>query len=844
MQAFLLRRGFEQALDTLEKALQLSGLWRQLQVAGFDLGQVQAVAHQRNQLARRTMGHLQRLGNRLAACQTTLLLQFEQANDGSHGGANLVAQGREKCTFGVVRFVGGLASVHQLALQVFAFVDIDPTAQQSLQTALGIKKRHGPLVDVITAAVELQLPVDKQRLLRGQLLHVAFVQPRRCGVGHDLALHQRQALDQLQPGRQLLFITFIAGHQAPVQVADEQRVGHAVEQCALERQLVIEPLLGLQPLVNLALEPAVPHQRHQHKQQRRGHRPIGPCRYPLPGRQRNRHGTDPTQAQGTQLSHRQRLQGLVQNAQQLRLVLAHRQAVGRPLAIDTASDTQAIFRVTLHFHFSLNGSGRLAPSYQLTGLVVIVHQAQRDVRMRMANIIFQYMTCRQRQHLAVQLLQAGERRGIGTLDKHPAGPAIPMAEVEHCAALAVNGQGRVHLRPACFQPFQGLRGGVHLFKDKLQTGHARDAMQQIHIQANPVAILILEYVRRHLLGHHHDMGMLAHPGLFRRRQRNALTTDTDAEPGGPARENFALHRLVEARQRAIHHGPQQRICLAGGEGKTDGRQPALLLDLQPQVRPQRFIGAHNHFVADKRIDVTLLQGFEAAVEVGGEHDVAVGIRRVHLLHVGVAVEQHQLLAGQIVALGIVATQHHHRAVGHVVRGELQAGYVTLVTIGTGENVDGAVAQGFNRLGALGKAQHLHGHTQPRANQAQIIGADALVAIAVAGDIDRLVVIYRDAHFECPMRRQPLLLRRRQRHRFKRDKRRHQFERQADGGQAHGHLDEPQQAHQLQRPLDQNLHRLGFLDWATGQVWLARMKKPVTRTGLADCKKAECIPVAA
>ena len=57
-QAFFTRHRLKQPLDAFEKTLQVSGLRHQLQMACFDLGQVQAIAHQLNQLTCRTMGHL------------------------------------------------------------------------------------------------------------------------------------------------------------------------------------------------------------------------------------------------------------------------------------------------------------------------------------------------------------------------------------------------------------------------------------------------------------------------------------------------------------------------------------------------------------------------------------------------------------------------------------------------------------------------------------------------------------------------------------------------------------------------------------------------------------------
>ena len=63
---------------------------------------------------------------------------------------------------------------------------------------------------------------------------------------------------------------------------------------------------------------------------------------------------------------------------------------------------------------------------------------------------------------------------------------------------------------------------------------------------------------------------------------------------------------------------------------------------------------------------------------------------------------------------------------------------------------------FNRLLALGKPQDFHCHVQSLAHQTEVIGADALIAIAVTGDVDGLVVINGDPHPQAWMRRQPLL----------------------------------------------------------------------------------------
>ena len=48
-----------------------------------------------------------------------------------------------------------------LMFQDFALIDVDPPPEQSLQLAARVEKRHRPLIHVESAAVELQLAINK-----------------------------------------------------------------------------------------------------------------------------------------------------------------------------------------------------------------------------------------------------------------------------------------------------------------------------------------------------------------------------------------------------------------------------------------------------------------------------------------------------------------------------------------------------------------------------------------------------------------------------------------------------------------------------------------------------------
>ncbi|MCY1459372.1 hypothetical protein D9M71_768400 [compost metagenome] len=87
-------------------------------------------------------------------------------------------------------------------------------------------------------------------------------------------------------------------------------------------------------------------------------------------------------------------------------------------------------------------------------------------------------------------------------------------------------------------------------------------------------------------------------------------------------------------------------------------------------------------------------------------------------------------------------------------------------------------QGLDCLLTPGERQHLCRHAQAPGNQAEVVGTDPLVAIAVDGDVDRLVIGKGNTDPQGSLRAQPLLLRRGQLHRLKVGEGRHQGKGQA------------------------------------------------------------------
>ncbi len=82
---------------------------------------------------------------------------------------------------------------------------------------------------------------------------------------------------------------------------------------------------------------------------------------------------------------------------------------------------------------------------------------------------------------------------------------------------------------------------------------------------------------------------------------------------------------------------------------------------------------------------------------------------------------------------------HHRTVRHVLRGERQPLHASLKAVGTGQQIKLARTQRLDGLFTLGKPGDLHRDIQLVTDQPHVIGADTLITVAVAGDVDRLVI---------------------------------------------------------------------------------------------------------
>ncbi|MNP13236.1 hypothetical protein D3C76_1055100 [compost metagenome] len=121
------------------------------------------------------------------------------------------------------------------------------------------------------------------------------------------------------------------------------------------------------------------------------------------------HRPQPLHPRRTQFCDREGFQGFVEYARQLRLCIAHCKAVGSPHAFDTAPHLELTIALTPHrpigTDFTVDGRVSFALSYQFTGLLERIDQAQANLRMLVAYGAFQRMFSRQDQYTPRKLLQ-------------------------------------------------------------------------------------------------------------------------------------------------------------------------------------------------------------------------------------------------------------------------------------------------------------------------------------------------------------------------------------------------------------------------------------------------------
>ncbi|MNV46009.1 hypothetical protein D3C71_1378240 [compost metagenome] len=208
----------------------------------------------------------------------------------------------------------------------------------------------------------------------------------------------------------------------------------------LECELIVQVPLGLDPLPDDHRQPPVPEQGQQAEQAEHKHAPADPLVKPLPEARRLCRGsaTEPLAAKIVQLLSRKGLKRLVEDAQQLRLPLAHGQIIRIPFVRHHRSDLQSARRKKLGADFALDGGIGFSAFNPGTGFGVGLDRTQFDGRKIATDHRFQCMPGRQHQHPLRQILQRLHRRCPGQSDKDPSCTTVSMAEIEKRPAFVIH----------------------------------------------------------------------------------------------------------------------------------------------------------------------------------------------------------------------------------------------------------------------------------------------------------------------------------------------------------------------------------------------------------------------
>ncbi|MNT15117.1 hypothetical protein D3C72_1501560 [compost metagenome] len=161
--------------DRQQQRRQLAGGRGQGHLARLYAGDIQGIPQQIQQTVGRVRGDAQQLG---AVTTEGGILggQLQHAEDGVHGGADLVTHGGEKVALGPARAVGLQLGLAQGLLQLLAVRDVDPAVDHPADGPLCIEVGHHPVIDVGLAPFAIENPIGKDGLAMLQHLRKVLLQ--------------------------------------------------------------------------------------------------------------------------------------------------------------------------------------------------------------------------------------------------------------------------------------------------------------------------------------------------------------------------------------------------------------------------------------------------------------------------------------------------------------------------------------------------------------------------------------------------------------------------------------------------------------------------------------------
>ena len=623
------------------------------------------------------------------------------------------------------------------------------------------------MVHLARLAVDLQHAVDGDRLPAGHHLEVFPVQAlglfrREPGAVRQLRAH-RQVLRQ--PGG--LAERPVAGDQAPIGVAHRDRLGNAVDQCALERQAVLQLQLGAAARAHPQEQVPVPQQDQPEQRQPAPQQPEELRAVAFPDAVRRRAAGGPAADDTGHVFRRDRQQGLVEDAQQLRVGPRDAQGYLRRLQVQGRGDAQvAVVAVDQEGggEHRLQRGVRLPLLQQRQGIAVVVHLDQLHPRELLAHVGHQRAAMGHRHALAVEVREVVQPGVVLVREQHEGGTQVRPGEVYVRLALdggRHGGQG-IDLAPAHLGEHAGDRRGRHHLE--LQAGTGADQVQQVRDYAAEIALGVEEGQRgQRLVDAQARPPVVLQPAKLLGREVQPVVGDGEHAAHAPAPQDGQVLLGADVLQHFVDAVEQRAAVLARGEGKADAVEVGEVqqLEVDQVALADQVLRAQG--VADVGVHLPEGDGFQGAAQRVEMHHLGIGEMVGQLLRREVVTHHGEPPAGQLQ----VAFQAHvllpddHRLVQGIRARQQQVRDLGLEAGGAADQVDLAILQRLDGLAPGRVATHLDADVERFADQPEVVGGDPLQLAAADGDDQWRIVRRGHPHHQRALLAQPLPVRLRQ-----------------------------------------------------------------------------------
>lgn len=449
---------------------------------------------------------------------------------------------------------------------------------------------------------------------------------------------------------------------------------------------------------------------------------------------------------------------LLQDAAQLRLVLRHPDADGRGDVLQDPGDLDAIVEilgrqvatgvVAAQVHLALPRIDRAH------GLEERGEYLELNRRIVASYRIDEKVAFTRRQGLPIQIGKPGETPAGVTASTgrgHQYGGAAQVRRQDLQWRLEQLGlrHGRGQKRPPLGDEPVGFQSVWRAQVGELQATALADQFQVVTANAGDAAVPSqLAQRPERVIDGHGDLRVAVQPALFRRCQLHARFVDAQAAAGAPAAQDVFPITPGYPRYRPVDDAPQRLVSRPQQEAEALAVDGSEVVDAQAQ----QVMGLHQvmrgHGIPQHRIDVPQHQRFERALRRIEKLHLAMGVGLPYRLFLKITDGHSQNGTGLVGVEGLGLRRHQHRPVGQVGLAEQQAIFPAFDVAARAQQVDLATAQGRQR----GCPRRVDAHLRrPFEHQAQVVGGDALVAIAIEHRQGRII----ETHHPDPERPSPL-----------------------------------------------------------------------------------------